>query len=131
MAKARKIGSLDLSKVLHLNPSLAMPAPAKKKSKYRNQRTEVDGIKFDSKKEAEYYGILKMRMKAGEISDLKLQVEFKLLSFSYIADFVYFENKSIKLEVVDVKSDMTRRLPVYRMKKKAMFNELGIEIKEV
>ena len=131
MAKGKIVGGVDISKVIHLNPGLAELDKPKKKSKYRNQRTMVDGIKFDSKKEAEYYGKLKIREKAGLISDLKLQVKFKLLSFSYVADFVYFDNETMKLEVIDVKSNITRRLPVYRMKKKAMKNELNIDIKEV
>ena len=131
MTKTKKVGTIDLSKVLHLNPGLAELEKPKKKSKYRNIKVIVDGIKFDSKKEADYYGKLKMKEKAGLISDLKLQVKFKLLSFSYIADFVYFDNEKLCLEVVDVKSNITRSLPVYRMKKKAMKNELNILIKEV
>ena len=131
MAQAKKIGTIDITKVIHLNPGLAELEKPKKKFKYRNIKVVVDGIKFDSKKEADYYGKLKMKEKAGLISDLKLQVKFKLLSFSYIADFVYFDNEKLRLEVVDVKSNITRRLPVYRMKKKAMKNELEILIKEV
>ena len=131
MKKTKTLGGIDLSKVIHLNPGLAELEKPKKKFKYRNIKVVVDGIKFDSKKEADYYGKLKMKEKAGLISDLKLQVKFKLLSFSYIADFVYFDNEKLRLEVVDVKSNITRRLPVYRMKKKAMKNELEILIMEV
>ncbi len=131
MTKTKIIGTIDITKVIHLNPGLAELEKPKKKYKYRNIKVVVDGIKFDSKKEADYYGKLKMKEKAGLISDLKLQVKFKLLSFSYIADFVYFDNEKLRLEVVDVKSNITRRLPVYRIKKKAMKNELNILIKEI
>lgn len=131
MKKTKTLGDIDLSKVIHLNPGLAELEKPKKKSKYRNIKVVVDGIKFDSKKEANYYGLLKLKLKSGLISDLKLQVKFKLLSFSYIADFVYLDNELMRLEVIDVKSRFTKTMPVYKMKKKAMFNELGIKIKEV
>lgn len=40
--------------------------------KYRNVPVEVDGFKFDSKGEATRYGELKLRVLAGEISDLEV-----------------------------------------------------------
>lgn len=42
-------------------------------SKYKAKKTKVDGITFDSKKEAERYRQLKMLENAGHISDLELQ----------------------------------------------------------
>ena len=43
-------------------------APKKsKRLKYGNRRVWVDGIPFDSQKEADYYCHLKLRVKAGEI----------------------------------------------------------------
>lgn len=70
------------------------------KSKYGAKKTLEDGIVFDSKREAKRYQQLKLLERAGEISDLELQVEFELQpSFEidgekrhpikYIADFVY------------------------------------------
>ncbi len=47
-------------------------------SKYKAVRTEVDGIKFASKKEARRYGELLLLQRAGEISNLELQVPFLL-----------------------------------------------------
>ena len=44
-------------------------------SKYRNKKTELDGIAFDSKREAERYAELKLLERAGEISYLQLQPE--------------------------------------------------------
>jgi len=35
--------------------------------KYNAVRTEVDGFKFDSKMEAEYYGVLQLQVKAGVV----------------------------------------------------------------
>ena len=48
-------------------------------NKYHNKKTEVDGIIFDSKKEANRYIELKMLERAGKIHDLQLQVKLHLL----------------------------------------------------
>lgn len=96
------------------------------KRKYGNIKTIVDGIKFDSKKEAKRYGELKLMEKAGEISVLRLQVKFILSVCTYVADFVYYD-KTKHLIVEDCKGVKT---PVYRLKKKMMKHELGIEILE-
>lgn len=106
---------------------------AKKQLKFRNVKTEVDGEKFDSKKEAERYGILKLLEQRGDISGLERQVTYRLevngqLIAKYIADFVFIQD-GIKI-TEDVKSKHTRTLPVYRMKKKLMFALFGITIKE-
>ena len=78
-------------------------------AKYKNKKIEVDGIVFDSKKEAKRYRELKLLEQAGEITDLQMQVKFELIpkqcseteftkagkprllerECSYIADFVY------------------------------------------
>ena len=50
----------------------------KKKSKYSNIKTVVDGIEFDSKKEADYYCQLKILKRAGEIKDFDLQQRYEL-----------------------------------------------------
>lgn len=52
-------------------------------NKYLNKFTEVDGIKFSSKKEANRYSELKMMENAGIITDLKLQVKFVLIPAQY------------------------------------------------
>ena len=54
------------------------PAQRTKPGKYRNVKTEENGIKFDSKKEAKRYLELMARREAGEIDDLRLQVNFTL-----------------------------------------------------
>jgi hypothetical protein len=112
------------------DPSENIPKP-KRKSKYNNQKTEVDGILFDSKKEAQRYGELKILLKAGEIGLLERQVTYQLGKIArYIADFQYIEVKTGERIVEDVKSEVTRKLPVYRIKKK-MKSMFGITIKEV
>lgn len=112
----------------------------RKKSKYNNQKTETNGIKFDSKKEARRYMELRQLETMGKISDLKLQHTFtlqeafttengeRIQAIKYIADFTYCEDG--KFVVEDVKSPATRSNPVYRMKNR-MMAEKGYVIKEV
>ena len=47
----------------------------------------------------------------------------------YVADFVYQEKGQLVVE--DVKSKMTRNLPVYRLKKHLMKSVHGLEIREI
>lgn len=100
-------------------------------AKYRNIKTVVDGIKFDSKKEAKRYGELKIMQKARLIEYLRLQVPYsfkvnQILICKYVADFEYMVKG--KLIVEDVKGFRTRE---YQIKKKLMLAIHGIEIKEV
>lgn len=102
--------------------------------KYRNIKTVRMGIKFDSMKEAGRFVVLKNRQDKGEITDLELQKRIKIeingvLVCTYIADFSYKENGIVIVE--DVKSAFTRKLPVYRLKKKLVKAVLGIDILEV
>lgn len=104
-------------------------------NKYNAHKTVVDGIKFDSKHEAEVYLFLKDRENKGEISNLQLQVPFELIpkigkqrSCKYIADFVYYEG--YKTVVADAKSKSTRT-EVYKVKKKLMRWIHNIEIIEM
>jgi hypothetical protein len=101
-----------------------------KKTKFNNIVNYYDGKKFDSKKECERYKELKHE----RVKDLKCQVSYKIVVndvkiCNYIADFVYTDHKG-QTVVEDVKSPMTRKLPVYRLKKKLMLAVHGIEIKE-
>lgn len=103
------------------------------KSKYLNEKVEVDGEKFDSKKEAARYATLLLLEKKGEITNLQRQVTFRLevngqLVCKYIADFMYAVNGVGVVE--DCKSKMTRTLPVFRIKKKLMKALYNIDIKE-
>lgn len=94
------------------------------KNKFLSKKIVVDGIKFDSKKEASYYGQLKIKKACGQIKDFQRQMRF---NFSlngvkigyYKADFVE-ELPDGSKQVVDVKSDFTRKLPRYRKQKKLM-----------
>lgn len=109
-------------------------------SKYGSRKVEVDGILFDSRKEARRYAELRLMERAGEISMLERQVPFQLIpaqrdgngkvierAVSYIADFVYI-NRNGKRIVEDVKGFRTE---VYKIKKKLMLQIYGVRIQEV
>lgn len=95
-------------------------------SKYNAKKTNVDGIKFDSIREAERYCELKLLEKVKEIRDLELQPRFLLQDkfkdksgtthrkIEYVADFMYID-KCGKTIVEDVKGVLT---DVYKLKKK-------------
>jgi hypothetical protein len=56
-------------------------------SKYNSRKTTVDGITFDSKKEARRYLVLKKMEQDGEIKNLRLQVPVELVpSFEIVVD---------------------------------------------
>jgi hypothetical protein len=97
----------------------------KKYSKYHNKKTTIDGLEFDSKKEADYYSHLLILKAAKLVRDIKHQVEFILQdkfnknnvhyrSISYIADFVVTYSDG-HIEIIDVKGVKTE---VYKIKKK-------------
>lgn len=82
-------------------PIVAEPEGTKKPNKYRNVETEVDGIRFQSKKEARRFVYLKLAQELGVIEELRLQVDFTLQegfkkidgqrvqAIRYVADFTY------------------------------------------
>lgn len=105
-----------------------------KRSKYRNVKTVVNSITFDSKKEAKRWGELKFMEKVGLITELKRQVRYKLqvgtekIAF-YVCDFSYRRDGVLVVE--DVKSEFTKKLAAYRYKKKLMLALHAINIREV
>lgn len=119
---------------------------AAKQAKYRNQkavRTMPNGEirTFDSIREARRYDQLTLRQQAGEIHDLRLQVDFTLQeaytdlegrrvrAIRYRADFTYRERDG-RMVVEDVKSKPTRTRE-YLIKRKLMKERRGIDITEV
>ena len=112
----------------------------KSKSKYNAVKTEINGIIFDSKKEANYYSYLLALKERGEIDNIKMQVEYllqpsfirengeKVTNIKYYADFVV-TYKDGTTEVIDVKG---LRTDVYKMKKKMLLDMYpNINFKEV
>lgn len=110
--------------------------------KYRNRKTQIENIIFDSQKEAQRYCELKLLEKKSEISQLQRQVPFELIpaevgadtkklrSIVYLADFVYLTEKDgvSQKHIEDVKGVKTA---VYRLKKRLMWHLYRINIEEV
>lgn len=97
--------------------------------KYHNTKTVADGIKFDSKLEAERYAQLKILERAGVIRELELQPSFELIpSFKkngktwrktvYKADFRYILAKDDRIIIEDVKGSTAVITDVFRLKQK-------------
>jgi hypothetical protein len=104
-----------------------------KKPKYNNKRTRVDGILFDSQKEADYYSELKLQLKAGTIKGFCRQPEFVLVEgfagrkpVTYKADFIVF-NLDGTVDIIDTKGYETE---TFRIKYKQFLNKFpGLELK--
>lgn len=97
--------------------------------KYHNTKTVLNGIKFDSKLEAERYAQLKILERAGVIRALELQPSFELLpSFKkngktwrktvYKADFRYILADGDRIIIEDVKGSTAVITDVFRLKQK-------------
>lgn len=104
-------------------------------SKHLNRKTVVDGISFASAKEAHRYSELRVLSRVGKVQGLTCQIGFPLIVngvtvAKYVCDFLYFDENGTKI-VEDVKSDHTRKLPVYRLKAKMFAAQYGFEIREV
>ena len=121
-------------------------------TKYKNKKVTVNGITFDSHKEARRYGELRLLERSGAITNLARQVEYELIpvqkqtteytdkkgktrqktvvlerAVKYIADFVYFD-KNGDMVVEDSKGVRTKD---YVIKRKLMFYMYGIKVSEV
>jgi hypothetical protein len=100
--------------------------------KYGARKTVVDGITFDSAREAKRYGELKLLERAGQITHLELQPKFPLIVngrkvAEYRADFSYLEIGGASV-VEDVKGVRT---PVYVLKAKLVEALYGFQVREV
>ena len=109
-----------------------------KKSKYNNKKVIVDGIKFDSQKEAEYYCRLKLLKQAGEIKDFGLQPRYvlqpgfekngeKFKPITYIADFVITNNDGTT-DVVDIKGVETQIFKIKRKLFEYKYPDLSLKV---
>lgn len=123
-------------------------------AKYHNQKVVIDGVEFDSKREAQRYQQLKLLEKARVITNLQRQVRYELIPSQYIdgkcverpvyyySDFEYDElvplqKKTIMADagdrvvgnhiVEDVKGVRTKE---YILKRKLMLYKYGIRIRE-
>lgn len=124
-------------------------------TKYGNKKIEVDGIVFDSKKEAKRYQELLLLEKAGAIQNLERQVKYVLIptqrepdtigarggirkgkviekECAYIADFVYQENgKTIVEDIKGYRDSSSAGYAKFVIKRKLMLHIYGIRIKEI
>ncbi|MBZ0158440.1 MAG: DUF1064 domain-containing protein [Alphaproteobacteria bacterium] len=101
------------------------------RNKFGARKTVVDGIRFDSAREARRYQELCLLEKTGQIQDLALQVPFIIevggkKICTYRADFCYTEKGERIVE--DVKGHRTRE---YILKKKLTEAIYGIQIREI
>ena len=106
-------------------------------SKYHSTPTEVNGIRFDSKREANRWAELRILERAGKIQKLKRQVKYLLIpsqyrdgkcierEATYIADFVYIKDGHLVVE--DCKGFRT---PEYKLKRKLMLERYDIRLVE-
>jgi hypothetical protein len=125
------------------------------RSKFGNSPTHRVGesgiIKFQSQKEARRYDELMLLVKAGEITDLKLQPQFtlqesyithegeRIQAIRYTADFSYKKEVVVSPKghthpyttVEDVKGGNATKTAAYKMKKKLMREKFGITIIEI
>lgn len=108
-----------------------------KRNKYRNKKTTIDGITFDSKAEAAYYQHLKFKQKTGEVNSFEMQVSYTLLdkfahpatgktvrAITYKPDFVVtYKNGS--RAVLDVKGVQTT---VFKLKAKLFMQRYNLPL---
>ena len=121
-------------------------------NKYYNKKCTVNGIVFDSRKEARRYQELLLLQRAGVIKNLQRQVKYVLIpaqyesyerygkngqeltpgkklverECAYVADFVYVEDGKTVIE--DTKGFKTKD---FIIKRKLMLYTHGIRIREV
>jgi hypothetical protein len=98
--------------------------------KYRAQRTEVDGILFASKREAQRYGVLKLMQAAQEIRSLELQPSYSIVIKDKTVckvnlDFRYINCKTGKEVIEDSKGFDN---PLSSLKRKLVNAQYGIEV---
>lgn len=109
-----------------------------RKNKFGARRTPVDGIMFDSAKEARRYQQLMLEVRHGSVSDLKLQVEFPIVTVrpngehatvaKYVADFTYTRHYADGDEEFIVEDAKGVRTPEFNLKKKLVEAFHGVDI---
>lgn len=139
----------QLEQTLHDNPALKInkrysqsvkieAAPDNKPNKYHNQKVQIDGITFDSKKEAYRYQQLKLMKATGKITGFDIQPKFLLIKgfekngkkyrpAYYIADFkVVYPNGNIEIE--DTKGFRTKEFNLKQKLFESLYPSLSLKI---
>ena len=103
------------------------PPNTPKPSKYGNKKVEINGHKFDSKKESNYYLYLLSEQQADRVTMFLMQVPIPLPGgVKYIIDFVVFRADG-SVEWIDVKG---MRTDIYKLKKRQVEELYPFEITE-
>lgn len=120
-----------------------------KKRKFNNTPVVIDGKRFDSTKEENYYSELLLKKQHGLIYDFETQVKFiliegrkgKLRTYrekSYIADFVIYDKNKNIVSIIDVKPTQKKgsksrltRTAKYGTSIHLLYIKYGIEVTEV
>ena len=127
------------------NKGTEAPAVPQRGNKYHANKVEIDGMVFDSQKEACRYAELKILQESGIISGLRTQVEYELLpaqkdengkviehEAKYVADFVYCDALTGCCVVEDVKGyKKGAAYNIFVLKRKIMLHKFGIRVKEI
>lgn len=102
-----------------------------KPHKYRAKPMVFDGHRFDSTAEAKYYAELKLRERAGELSEIEVHPEFSvningIHVCMVVIDFAYLDCHRRK-HFIDVKGIDT---PLSKLKRKLIFavHDINVEI---
>lgn len=131
------VGSAESGKRAGRAASVEKPSGRDRRNKYGN--TKVG--EFDSSKEARVNEQLKMQMQAANpserVTSIEHHVRFEVIpkqegerASHYEADFVVHYADG-HMEVIDVKSEITRKEPRYILKRKLMLYVHGIRLREV
>lgn len=119
---------------------LKMKFYLRRRSKYNNRKVSIDGVSFDSKKEAAHWNQLKIREASGQIRKIEPHPKFTLQesfqdhmggkhrAITYEADFRYFDIELGKTVVVDVKASKFMLTDVYKIKKKLFLKKLDSSV---
>lgn len=124
-------------------------------SKYHSKKITLNGITYDSKKEAKRHQELLLLERAGAIQSLQTQVKYVLIpaqrepdkvgkrggtikgklierECAYIADFTYIENgQTVVEDVKGYRNPGSAGLAKYIIKRKLMLYVHGIRIREI
>lgn len=130
-----------------------MRGVVKRQSKYNNKKFEINGIKYDSKREYQRHLVLLDAEKKGLISALELHPTYELVpnqytkgikhlktkdkdidvllesKIKYIADFRYIKNNQMVVEDVKISKELFPK--EYVLKRKLLLYVFGIRLKEV
>lgn len=119
------------------DPVKEAKADKPKGSKHHNEKTSVDGMVFDSKKESQVYNDLKLRLRAKDIKTFARQVPFILNEAEHgnkpviwIADFIVWELDG-RVRIMDVKPSEFYKTDTYKVKKRLFESQSGLKIEEI